>query len=190
MNRLTPPTVRPSTSTSSRGGLHDVLAQERRDRALDEVERPEALLQARVAVHALDDARVQPHAGREREVAAVDDPEVDGARRPAVGGVQQLLGGVDDVGRDPEQLRDDVVRAAGQAGQRRARAGEAVGGLVDRAVAAERDDDVVVRGGGLAAQLDRVALGLGVDRRDLVAALERVERRGSSAGRTSSSRPG
>ena len=53
--------------------------------------------------------------------------------------------------------------------------GEPVRGLVDGAVAAERDDDVValVRGG--LAELDRMALALGVDRLDLEAALERVD---------------
>ena len=69
---------------------------------------------------------------------------------------------------------EDVRRAARQAGQRRVRADEAVGGLVDRAVAAEGDDDVVALRGGLAGQLGRVVLRLGVDRLDGVAALERV----------------
>ena len=53
----------------------------------------------------------------------------------------------------------DVVGAAGQAGQRRGGAGEAVGRLVDGAVAAEGHDDVVALVRGLAAQLGRVARG-------------------------------
>ena len=54
-------------------------------------------------------------------------------------------------------------------------AGEAVGDLVQRAVAAEGDDDVVAALAGLAADLDRVVLRLGVDRLDVVAALKRVD---------------
>ncbi len=56
-----------------------------------------------------------------------------------------------------------------------ARAEQAVGGFVDGAVAAERDDDVVALVRGLAAQLGRVAARLGVDRVDLEAALQRVD---------------
>ena len=91
------------------------------------------------------------------------------------GSAEQVLGGVHDVVGDPEHLAEDVVGAAGQAGQRRPRAGQAVGGLVDRAVAAERDDHVVALARGLADELDRVALALGVDRGDVVAALQRVD---------------
>ena len=95
--------------------------------------------------------------------------------RPPVGHVQEVFGGVDDVGRDPEQFRHDVVRAAGQARERRVRSGQAVGRLVHGAVPAERHHHVVVLGGGVATQFDRVALGLGVDRRDVVAALQRIQ---------------
>ena len=75
----------------------------------------------------------------------------------------------------PSMRAVDVRRAAGQAGQRGVGPGQAVRGLVDGAVAAERDDDVVALGRGLAAQLGRVVAALGVDGVDLVAALEGVD---------------
>ena len=78
-------------------------------------------------------------------------------RAPVVGDAQQVLGRVDDVARDAEQLAEHVRRAAGQAGQRRVGPDQAVGGLVERAVAAERDDDVVALVRGLARQVGRVA---------------------------------
>ena len=72
-----------------------------------------------------------------------------------------MLGGVDDVVGDPERSRDHVRGAARQDGHRDVRAGEAVGDLVERPVAAERDDDVIAALAGLAADLDRVVLRLG-----------------------------
>src|SRR5207248_5793346 len=76
--------------------------------------------------------------------------------------------------RDSERAAEDVRRAAGQARERHVRADQPVRGLVDRAVAAEGDHDLVARVGRFAGQLGRVRLGLRVDRVDLVAALERV----------------
>jgi hypothetical protein len=128
-----------------------------------------------VAVDALDHARVEPDAGREREAAPIEKPEIDRLRRPAIGEPEDVLGGVDHVVGDPEHLREHVVRAARQDGERRLRAGEPVGDLVDRAVAAERDHDVerlAERGGD---QLGRVPAVLGVDRLDVVATLECVD---------------
>ena len=65
--------------------VHHVAAQERPDRLLGEVPGAEARLQRGVASTALDDARVQPHAGGEGERAAVDAAEVHAPRRPVVG---------------------------------------------------------------------------------------------------------
>ena len=135
----------------------------------------EARLQARVGVDALDHARVEAEAGGEGEAAAVDDAEVDLARAPVVGHREQVLGRVDEVAGDAEHLAEHVGRAARQAAQRGGGAEQAVGGFVDRAVAAEGDDDVVALVRGLAAELGRVAARLGVDRVDLEAALQRVD---------------
>src|ERR1019366_1711660 len=87
----------------------------------------------------------------------------------------QVLGGVDDLAGDPEQLAEDVRRAAREAGQRPAGVGQAVGGLVDRAVAAEGDDDAVAVACGLAADLGGVTAGLGLDGLDPVARGEGVD---------------
>ena len=128
-----------------------------------------------MGVDPLDHARVEPDAGGEQELAVVDHADVDAPRAPVVGDLQQVLGRVDDVGRDPEHPAVDVRAPAGQAAQRRVRAGEAVGRLVDGPVAAERDDDVIALARRLAAQLGRVVAGLGVDRVDVVAAAQRVD---------------
>ena len=121
----------------------------------------------------LTTARVDPVAARVGEGAPVGGAEVDLARAPVVGHAEQVLGRVDDVAGDAEHLAQHVRRAAGQAGDRRRAAGEAVGDLVDRPVAAEGDDDVVALAGRLAAQLGGVAARLRVDRLDLVAPVQR-----------------
>ena len=86
-----------------------------------------------------------------------------------------MLGGVDDVIGDAEGAADDVGGAAGEHRDGDIGAGEPVGDLVQRAVAAEGDNDVIAAVAGLAADLDRVLGGLGVDRLDVVAGLERVD---------------
>ena len=170
-----PRSVSPSISTSTCGGPDEVVAEERPDRRPGEVRRADAVLALGVQVDPLDDRGVEAEAGGEGEVAVVDPAEVDLARLPVVGDAQQVLGRVDDVAGDAEHLAEDVRRAAGQVGERDVGADQAVGGLVDRAVAAERDDDLVALLGGLADQLGRVPLALGVERGDVVAALERVD---------------
>ena len=60
---------------------HDVAREERPHRRLGEVPRAEARLQPRVAVDALDHARVEAHAGGEREAPVVEPAEVDAAAR-------------------------------------------------------------------------------------------------------------
>src|SRR4051794_6594998 len=154
---------------------HDIAREERPHRRMREVPRAEARLQPRVAVDALDHAGVEAHPRAEHEAPVVEPAQVDAALAPGVGEPEQVLGGVDDVVGDPEHAAVDVGGAAGQAGQRRGRADESVGGLVDRPVAAERDHDVVALVRGLAAQLDRVPLGLGVDGLHVVAALQRID---------------
>jgi hypothetical protein len=101
--------------------------------------------------------------------------KVDVPRGPVVGEAQEVLGGVDDVGRDAEHPAVDVGRAARQRRKRGGGVRQAVGRLVDRPVASERDHNVVALVGRLAAQHGRVVAALGVHRVDLVAALEGVD---------------
>jgi hypothetical protein len=126
-----------------------------------------------VRVDALDHARVEPDPGREQEIAATDHAEIDMAGGPVARQPEQVLGRIDDVRRDSEHAAVDVGAPAGQAGQRCACPGEAVGGLVDGAVAAERDDRVIALLGGLAADLGGVVAAFGVDRVDGVGAAQR-----------------
>ncbi len=78
-----------------------------------------------------------------------------------------MPGGSDRVARDAEGSGEDVCGAAGDDAHRHRAAGEAVGHLVDGAVAPERDDDVVGPPGGLAGQLGGVAAAPRVDHVDL-----------------------
>ena len=125
-----------------------------------------------MGVHTLDDARVEADAGGEEEMSLADPAEVDGARVPVAGQLQQVLGCVDHVGWDPEHPAVDVRASAGKAGERRAAVDQPVGRLVDGAVAAERDDRVVALCGCLAAELGRVITAFGIDRVDDVAAAQ------------------
>ena len=108
-------------------------------------------------------------------MAIVDLAEVDLARLPVVGQRQQVLGRVDDVVGDAQRAADDVGRAARQHRDRDVGPREPVGDLVQRPVAAKGDDHVVAVVAHLAPDLGRVVLRLGVDRLDLIAALQRVD---------------
>ena len=154
---------------------HDVLAAERRDRRIGEVPLLQARLQAGWA-----STRRTTDASRPKPAEKVKPRPLTWARSTRRGvqssaRPQQVLGRVDDVARDAEHLAVDVGRAAGQRGQRGGGVRQAVGGLVDGAVPAEGDDDVVALLRGLAAQDGRVVAPLRVHRVDLVAALQGVD---------------
>src|SRR4029079_10107954 len=87
--------------------------------------------------------RVEAGPGGEDEAPAVGDPEVDRPRFEVVGATEQVLGGVDDIVGYPERTCDDVRRSAREQRDRDVGAGKAVDDLVERPVAAERDDDVI-----------------------------------------------
>ena len=123
-------------------------------------------------------------------MAAVGDAEVDPARLEIVGEPEQVLGGVDDVVRDPERAADDVGRAAGQDGDRDVGSREPVRDLVQGAVAAEGDDEVIAAVARLAADLGRVVLGLRSRPPRRRSGPGARRRRGSSAGPRPSSRTG
>ena len=75
----------------------------------------------------------------------------------------------------PSILQKTLLEPPGEHGERRARARQPVGGLVHRAVAAERHHDVEGLPGRRRDELDRVPAALGLDRLHVVAALERVD---------------
>jgi hypothetical protein len=152
-----------------------VALRERRQGGGREVPLAQAGLEGGVAVDLLDDAGVEAHAGGEGEVALAGYPEVHALGLEAVGHAEEVLGGVDHVVGDAECPAEDVGGAAGQGREGGVGAGQAVGGLVDGAVAAEGDDHVVALFGRLPRELGCVGLGLGVDRVDLVAPLEGVD---------------
>src|SRR3954468_18249030 len=108
-------------------------------------------------------------------MALVRPAEVDFPGRPVVGQGEQVLGRVDDVVRDPQGAADDVGRTPGQHRDGNVGSGESVGDLVEGAVTAEGDDDVVAVVLDLAADLGRVVLRLGRHRLDLEAPLQRVD---------------
>src|SRR5439155_22373342 len=93
---------------------------------------------------------------------------------PFVGQTQQVLGGIHDLRGNPEQAAVHVRGAAGEAAQRGGGDGEAVGGFVDRAVAAEGHDHVEALVRGLARQRSGVPTVLRVHRLHLVAPAQGV----------------
>ena len=127
-----------------------------------------------MGVDALDDAGVEPDPRGEQEMALVDARYIHRAGLPLVGQPQQVLGGVDDVGRDSQHPAVDVRTPSGEGAQGGLRSDQAVGRLVDGAVPAERDDHVVALACRLAAQRGGVVARLGLDRLDLIAPAQRV----------------
>ena len=87
---------------------------------------------------------------------------------------EQVTGRFDGVVGQPDRAGEHVRRAARQRRQRRLGAGEAVGDLVERAVAAEADDHVDAVVGRPLGQAGGVAPTVGLDHRDLVVRGERL----------------
>ena len=162
----------------------EVAAAEGRGRDPGVVVLAEPRLEPRVGVDALDDARVEADAGGEEEVAARRRAPRSTARgRQSSASASRCSVASTTSAGIPSIRQYTFARPPGQAGQRRAGAGQPVGGLVDGAVAAERDDRVVALVGGLAAELGGVVATLGVDRVDDVSCRAAQRRRGASAGR-------
>ena len=107
---------------------------------------------------------------------STDVPTVDlAAGRQSSASREQVLGRLDQLSGNAEYLAEHVRRAPGRQRQRRGRAEQTVGGLVDRAVAAEGHDHVIALVRRLAAQLGGVTTGLGVDRVNLEPTLQGVD---------------
>ena len=88
-------------------------------------------------------------------MAAVYATEVDRPWLPVVGQPEQMLGRIDDIARDTEDPAVDVRAAPGQAAERRVGTDEPVRRLVQGAITAECDDDVIALSGRVAADLSR-----------------------------------
>ena len=145
-------------------------------------------LQLAVALDPADHRRVEAETGVEQEAAAVDTPEPDARERAPAQRREQHVRRGDRVERDAERARVDVGRAAGKRRERGVGAGQAVGGLVERAVAGEHRDDVeaVVRGG--AREAGRVAAPRRLGDLDLVLVREQLADQDAPAGRDRGSR--
>ena len=84
------------------------MAGERRHGCGEEEVRAETRLQSRPRVDAAHDIGVDADPGTERVEAALDLAEVDPPRSEVVGERQQVLGGVDDLAGNAEQLAEDI----------------------------------------------------------------------------------
>ena len=156
--------VSPPTSRLEPRRVDQVAARERADARHRVVPLADLALSFGCASTRSTTLASRPTPAENRNIRPLTEPRSTRFGLPVVGHQQQALGRVDDVGRDPEHPAVDVRAAAGEAAQRRVRAGEAVGGLVHGAVAAERDDHVVALARRLAGQLGGVVARLGVDR--------------------------
>ena len=123
---------------------------------------PRALIEGRSSTQRVS-IGVEARAAREEEVAAVDAAEVDRARDRLVGELQEMLGRIDQVGRDSEHPAGDVRAPAGQERERDLGAREAVRDLVGRAVAAKGDHEVAPLFDRLARERGGVVAALGLD---------------------------
>src|ERR671918_276352 len=151
------------------------MAVETGDRGPGVVPLASAGLEAGGGVRAPCDGGGEPDAAGKDEVAPVATAQVDPAGPEVVREPDQMLSGVHDVIWNPQRAADDVGGTAREDRDRDIGPGEPIGDLVQRPVAAERDDDVVAAVSRFAPDLDRVLGRLGVDGLHLVARLERVD---------------
>ena len=117
----------------------------------------EPLQQATAALHLLDHRGVEADAGVEQEVPVANGAQADPTDRGGLDGVQQGAGGLDGVVGQAHGAGEDVGRPAGQCRQGRVGPGQAVGGLVQGAVAAQDHDHVHAVVGGALGQPGGVA---------------------------------
>ncbi len=99
------------------------------------------------ALHVLHHRSVEAHPTVKQEVPASGDPEPDPAHSGAVEGVEQPAGRVDRVVGHADDAGEHVGAPAGERGQCRISARQAVGGLIQRAIAAKHYHKVGAVGG-------------------------------------------
>ena len=108
----------------------------------------------------------------EAEEPAVDLAQADRAEVTGVDAADQQLDGGDGVVGQPDRAGEHVRRAAGQGAERGVGAGDARRHLVQRAVAAEADDDVDAAPGGVVGEAGGVAAAVRLDELDVVVAAQ------------------
>jgi hypothetical protein len=126
------------------------------------------------ALDLLDDGGVEAEPDVEQEEAAVHAAEPDVLDVPGGQPVEQRAGRLDGVVGQADRAGEHVRRAPGQGRQGRARAGQAVGGLVQRAVPAEHDDDLDALVGGPPGEAGGVVAAVRRGDRDVVIGRERL----------------
>ena len=165
-----------------------VAAEPRVDRGDREGRVCEVPLQIPTLFHLLDDGGVEaePEMEQEPPIGAVrlrGRAHADARERSRRERPEQLRGGVDRVVRDPERAGEDIGGAARQRRERGVRADQPTGGLVERPVAGEHDDDVDAHLRRFTRQLGRVAALPGLDDFDVVFGRERSGHRSACARR-------
>ena len=146
--KRTPSIVSPVSSSTCDLGARSLAAEERLERG-DDVERMRHVpLQLAVTLDAPDHRGVEADAGVEEERPAVGRPDADALRRAPRQRRDNDVRRVDRVVGIAERARVHVRRTAGQRRERGRAVQQAVGRLVERAVAREHRDDIeaVVRG--------------------------------------------
>ena len=134
-----------------------VGAQPRVERGDDEQWVRGVPLERRPALDRLHDRGVEADPAVEQEVAVADAAQPDALERASLERVEQGAGRLDRVVGDAERAGVDVGGAAGEGRDRGVGADQAVGRLVERAVAGEHHHDVDALGRGAAREACRVA---------------------------------
>ena len=129
-----------------------------------------------------DHCGIEADAAVEKEVAPLDPSETDAIDVAGVEGLEQHVDRVDAVVREAEDSGEDVGGAPGEGGECSVRAGEAVGCLVERAVTAEHDDQVVALPGGRLGETGGVAPPAGFGEGDVVVGGQRLVDHDPSSG--------
>ena len=117
---------------------------------------------------AFDDRRVEPDARVEAEVPAVHLAEPDRTEVVGVDAVGEILDSLDRVVRHAERASEHVGRPAGEDSEGGVGTGDARRDFVERAVAAESDDDVEPPPSGIVGESGGVTATVRLDHLDVV----------------------
>ena len=149
-----------------------VAARPGRECCRDEQGVTEPALHRGVPLDPADDGGVEPDPGVEAEEPAVDASEPDRADVVGPDPVRQQVDGGDRIVRQPERAGEHVRRSAREHAERGVGPGDPGRDLVERAVAAEADDDVEPAPCRVGRVPRRVPAPVGLDDLDVVVACE------------------